>query len=150
MSKTEGDQLGPGFEHRLRSELDRVHPRSTAPRYATAPPRVGGWRFAPVALVISVAGMVALAAFVTTGSTNPVVWTERVVTAIHSEPTAAPPATEEHHGEPAAAPKRESEQPSSAEPTERAEPSDRPRPGVSPEPMESPEPTELPRASGDH
>lgn len=153
MSKTEGDPLGPGFAHRLRLELDRVRPRYSEPRYATiAPRRVGVWRLAPVALVISVGALVALTASVATGSTNPVVWTEEVVTKIHSEPATLPSATpDDRPGPPAAAAPaaRAPVRSSSAAPTQQqqGQPSDQPHDSESPEPRESPEPHGTPRPS---
>lgn len=83
MPKIEGDPLGRGFEWRLRAELDRVRPRWSSPRYLNAPPhRVGAWRLAPAGLVVGVVGILALSAYAATGSANPVVWEQRIVTTI--------------------------------------------------------------------
>ena len=92
MPKTDDDALGPALERRLRRELNRVQPRFSSPRYASAAhPRVRTWRLAPVALGVSLVSILALSAFVATGSANPVVWTQRVVTVIESNP---PPTSE--------------------------------------------------------
>src|SRR6267378_2880084 len=99
MSKTESDPLGRSFEWRLSNELNRVRPRWSSPRYLDATPhRVGAWRLAPAALVAGVIGILALSAFAATGSANPVVWEQRIVTTIQpivvpevtSAPTQAP------------------------------------------------------------
>src|SRR5579859_7103599 len=85
MSKTEGDPLGPAFTWRLRAALDRVVPPPAPPRYqSAASASTGPLRFAPAALAVAVAGFVALTAFATTGSANPVVWTERATSTIES------------------------------------------------------------------
>ena len=89
MPKTENDGLGPAFEWRLSAELDRVRPRWSSPRYLNSPPhRVGAWRVAPAGLVVGVIGILALSAYAATGSANPVVWEERIVTTI--QPLAVP------------------------------------------------------------
>jgi len=145
MPKSDDDPLGPLFAERLRAELDRVEPRFSSPRYL-APHRVGGWRFAPAALAIGLAGIVGLSAYAATGSPNPAVWTEHVVTVIRqappsptSEPTQAP-------NEPKAAPPVAPAHESSPEPSEQPEPTNRPEPNESPEPSSSPEPS----GGGDH
>jgi len=125
MPKTDDDALGPALERRLRRELNRVQPRFSSPRYASAAhPRVRTWRLAPVALGVSLVSILALSGFVATGSANPVVWTERVVTVIESNP---PPTSEPSPAQPKAAPREGSETP---------------EPGRTPEPTESPEPSD--------
>jgi len=124
--------LGPGFAGRLRSELDRVQPAWSSPRYLGPARRFGAWRVAPAALAIALTGLLGLTAFAATGSANPAVWTERVVTVIHpAAPTATPESTPSPT-QPQAAPP--------VQPTEKPEPSDRPEQTSSPQPIESPEP----------
>jgi len=129
MPKTDDDSLGPVLERRLRRELDRVQPRFSSPRYLSHPGQfVGTWRFAPVALAVSLGGILALTASVATGSANPVVWTQRVVTVIEANPTPNPqPSPVERKAAPPAVPSHqpEHEAPSaskSAEPAESPEP----------------------------
>jgi hypothetical protein len=152
MPKTEGDPLGPAFERRLRGELDQVQPRISSPRYLTAGIRPPVRRFAPVALAVSVVGILALSAFAATGSPNPVVWTEHVVTVIHPNPSSQPPSPspDEHQGGPGATPSQEGEHRGSPEPSERAEPSQQPEPSESAEPNEGPEHGASPTSSDDH
>ena len=143
MPKTDDDALGPALERRLRRELNRVQPRFSSPRYASAAhPRVRTWRLAPVALGVSLVSILALSGFVATGSANPVVWTERVVTVIESNP---PPTSEPSPAQPKAAPPAgaahtpEQRAPATSEPREGSE---TPEPGRTPEPTESPEPSD--------
>ena len=144
MPETDGDSLGPDFGRRLRSELDRIRPRYSAPRYAASVRGAIGWGVAPIALVASLAAMVVLTAMVATGSTNPAIWTRQVVNTFHSAPSAAPTAKPDDEREaPGAAPTHEPAHESSSEPSEQAEPSNRAEPSQSRE-RESPEPT------GDH
>jgi uncharacterized membrane protein YgcG len=133
------EPFGPDLEARLRAELDRVRPPHSSPRYLSTKAAPTGWRLAPAVLAASVISILALSAFVATGSPNPAVWGHDVVTIIQSSsttPTPTPPAS--------ATPTREAEQP---------EPSHR---GESPEPTERPEPTEpaenheSPEPSADH
>ena len=144
MPKTDDDSLGPVLQRRLRRELDRVQPRFSSPRYLSHPRQhVGTWRFAPVALAVSLAGILALSAFVATGSANPVVWTQRVVTVIEANPTQNPqPSPVERKAAPATLATHQPEHlaPSTSEP---AEPAETPEPRRSAEPGESPE-------AGDH
>ena len=133
MPRTERDPLGPGLVWRLRSELDRVQPRWSQPRYLN-PTRVGVWRIAPAVMAVAVGGILFLTAFAATGTANPAVWTERVVTVIHPAPPSATPEITPSPAQPQAAP------PIQPKP----EPSDRPEPTSSPQPIESPEP------GGDH
>lgn len=124
MPKTESELLGPQFESRLRIELDRVRPRFSSPRYLAGDRhRVGSWRFAPVGLAVGIAGILTLSAYAATGSANPAVWTQRIVTTIQPSPApeASPtqtsyPTPSEHTYTPAESP----------EPSPRAEPSERP------------------------
>ncbi|TMC53014.1 MAG: hypothetical protein E6J20_09640 [Chloroflexi bacterium] len=135
MSKTERDPLGPGFGWRLRSELDRVQPRFSTPRYLN-PTKIHAWRLAPAALALALTGFLGLTAYAATGSANPAVWTERIVTVVHPVPPTPTPEVTPTPPQPKAAPAPKA----SAEPTERPEPTSRPAPTASPEPRESPEP----------
>ena len=150
MPKTEGDPLGPAFERRLRGELDRVQPRFSPPRYLSAGNRPLVRRFAPVGLAVSVVGILALSAFAATGSPNPVVWTEHVVTVIHPIPSSPTPSSspDERGGGPATTPGQDGEHHGSPEPSERAEPSE--QPGESSEPNEGPGRGASPTPSDDH
>lgn len=123
---------------RLREELDRVEPRFSSPRYLTAPRRPSAWRLAPAALAAAVLGMVGLAAY--SGSANPVVWTEHVVTIMRpaaASPTPTKPAEDEHHETPRANPAESPEPRKSPEPSGSAEPRESPEPGQSPQPEPS-------------
>ena len=149
MPKTDDDALGPALERRLRRELNRVQPRFSSPRYASvAHPRVRMWRLAPVMLGVSLVSILALSGFVATGSANPVVWTQRVVTVIESNP---PPTSEPSPAQPKAAPPAgaahtpEPQAPATSEPREGSE---TPEPGRTPEPTESPEPSDSHSGSG--
>jgi hypothetical protein len=150
MPKTEGDPLGPAFERRLRGELDRVQPRFSPPRYLSAGNRPLVRRFAPVALAVSVVGILALSAFAATGSPNPVVWTEHVVTVIHPIPSSRTPSSSPHErGDgPAATHGQDGDRRGSPEPSERAEPSE--QPSESPERNEGPDRGASPTPSDDH
>ena len=149
MPKTDDDALGPALERRLRRELNRVQPRFSSPRYASAAhPRVRMWRLAPVMLGVSLVSILALSGFVATGSANPVVWTQRVVTVIESNP---PPTSEPSPAQPKAAPPAgaahtpEHQASATSEPREGSE---TPEPGRTPEPTESPEPSDSHSGSG--
>jgi len=147
MPKIEGDPLGPGFERRLRGELDRIQPSFPAPRYLSPTRRPAlAWRPAPVALGLALIGIAAISAYAATGSPNPAVWTERVVTISHSSPT--PPATSAGPEVRKAAPPA----PPARTPGHEASPaaSNRPEPSESPEPIRSPEPGESSGTSGEH
>ncbi len=139
MSSTDQDPLGEGFKWRLRAELNRVVPRYSWPRYtsAAARHRLATWRIAPVGLTAGVIGIAALTAYAATGSPNPVVWTERIVTTVQPNgtteagPSPAPsPSPSEHEVAP----------PPAAPPTHEAEPT--------PEPSEGPEGSPRPEPSG--
>lgn len=135
MQKTERDPLGPGFGRRLRRELDRIQPVHSLPRYATRHRRP--LRLAPIALAGGIAGILALTAFAATGSPNPAVWTQRVMTVIEANSTSSPGSDEHRSGPPAGqtqAPEREAS----------------PEPSEKPEPAESPKPTESAEPSGEH
>jgi hypothetical protein len=126
MPKTDKDPLGPGFAWRLRNELDRVQPLYSSPRYLSpsAVVRVAAWRLAPVVLAVALTGILGLTAWAATGSTNPAVWTERVVTVIHPalpSPTSEPAATPSE-AMPPAAPRP----PATALPAQQPEPSGEP------------------------
>jgi hypothetical protein len=141
MPRSDRDPLGPSFPWRLRSELDRVQPRWSSPRYLAAP-RVRALRLAPAALAVALTGLLGITAYAATGSANPTVWTERVETIFHpAPPTATPEITP-----PAAAPQAvpPAVHKTSPKPSDKAAPTNRPQPSDSPEPRESPEPP------GDH
>ena len=152
MPKTEDDPLGPEFIRRLRGELDRVQPRPSSPRYLAASGRRVTWRLAPAVLGVSLVGILALSLFAATGSPNPIVWSERVVTVIHpnaATPTPSP-ALQEHRGAAAATPSQRDNHPSSPEPSERPEPTKQSEPTEQPEPTDGPEPAESPEPAGSH
>lgn len=116
---------------RLRTELDSVQPLYSRPRYTTTHERPIIWRFAPAALVASVISMLALSAYVATGSPNPADWGHDVVTIIQSSSTTPSPT-------PTSAPTvkptpTEADEHESPEPTEKAEP---PEQHASPEPSD--------------
>lgn len=151
MSKTDDDSLGPRFDRMLQAELHRVRPLYSTPRYLSeAHPRLRLWRFAPVALAMSLAGILVLSAFVATGSANPVVWTQRVVTVLESNPTPTPEAAP---AQPKAAPQTgathapEHQAPATSQPPEGSE---TPEPGETPQPDRSAQPTESPEPSDNH
>jgi hypothetical protein len=141
------DPLGPLFEQHLRAELDRVRPRFSPPRYV-APHRLGAWRLAPAALAIGVAGILGLTAYAATGSPNPAVWTEHVVTVIHQAPSSPTAEPTQPSSEPKAAPPVAPKQTKTPQPPEQAEPTEQPEPTNRPEPSESPEPSHSPEPSG--
>jgi hypothetical protein len=141
MPKTEGDPLGPGFEWRLSTELNRVRPRWSSPRYLKAAPhRVGTWRLAPTGLVVGVIGILALSAFAATGSANPVVWERRIVTTI--QPIVLPEVTPVSPVNPAPAQREVAPAP---EPTSHEE-----TPPKTQGTSESPEPSQRPSGGDDH
>jgi len=125
----EQDPVGPDFKDRLRAELDRVQPLNSAPRYLTARSRPITFRLAPAMLGASVVAILALSAFVATGSPNPAVWGRDVVTIIQSSSTTPTPTT------PKASPTG-THKPESPEPTEQAEPSEPGEDHASPEPSD--------------
>jgi uncharacterized membrane protein YgcG len=143
------DPLGPDLTARLKAELDRVEPRHTSPRYLSSPMRPLTFRLAPALLAASVIGILALSAFVATGSPNPVVWGERVVTVL--QPGA--PSSDDDHTVPGATPSHSPER-ESPEPTETAEPQETPggegssESGSSPEPAQSAEPSDTTSGEG--
>lgn len=121
------DPLGDGLKWRLRAELNRIRPPYSSPRYLSSPRhRIGAWRLAPVALVVGIGGMLGLTAYATTGSPNPAVWTQQIVTRTESSPSpvASPSPTSR-----AAAPIPTQH----AQPTPRSSPSERPEGTPSPE-----------------
>lgn len=140
MPKTDEEPLGPIFDYQLRSALDRVQPRFSAPRYARAG-RLPGWHLAPVALAIAITGVLALSVSAATGKVNPAVVMNRISTAI--EPTAEPSQTPEptpKESPKAIAPVQAAPQP---EPKETPEPSERPEPVQSAStPAPTPEPVD--------
>lgn len=149
MPTTEDDSLGPPLERQLRRELNRVRPPYASPRYLSeAHPRVRMWRFAPVALGVSLASILALSVSLATGSANPVVWTQRVVTVIESNPAPTPEASPV---QPKAAPLAgQTQMPKRDAPATSQAPahSETPDSGQTPEPSESPEPSDGHSGSG--
>lgn len=118
---TNPDPFGDDFIRRLSAELTGVRPPSSTPRYLSTPThRIAAWRLAPAGLAAGVIGLLGVTAYAATGSPNPVVWTQQIVTKI--EPTTAPEpkpvTTTTEAPEPREAP----------QPTERAEPTERPEP----------------------
>ena len=150
MPKIERDDLGPVFERLLRRELNRVQPRFPSPRYLSpAHTHLRTWRFAPIALGVSLVGILALSASVATGSPNPVVWTQRVVTVIESNPAATPePGPVQPKAAPQAGPTHapQHQAPDTSQPPERLE---TPEPARTAEPGESPEPSDHESGSGE-
>lgn len=132
MPKTDNEPLGPQFESRLRMELDRVRPRFSSPRYlAAGGHRVGSWRLAPAGLAVGIAGILTLSAYAATGSANPAVWTQRIVTTIQPSPAPEASPTQTSYPTPSehvVAPTESPEASPRAEPSERAEPSTQPSP----------------------
>jgi len=126
---SEEDQVDSDFKDRLRAELDRVQPLNSAPRYLTARARPMTLRLAPAMLGASLVAILALSAFVATGSPNPAVWGRDVVTIIQSSSTTPTPTspratpTTTHKGE-------------SPEPTEQPEPREPGEHQGSPEPSD--------------
>lgn len=115
MSKTD-DPLGPGFEWRLRTALNRVQPPHSAPRYQSAHAagtlRTLALRAAPL-VAVAVAGLL-LTAYAATGSPNPVIWTQNAASAITSITHGPEPSpTAEPSSAPVQEPVRRSSQPSS-------------------------------------
>ena len=85
-------------------------------------------------------GLVALTAFVATGSPNPVVWSERIVTVI--EPASAPQATPPSVASQTPSPREAvAPPPPTHHETPQAEPSEKPEASPTPEAHESPEPS---------
>ena len=137
MPKTDTDPLGEGFKWRLRAQLDRVTPRYSPPRYlAPARGRIGAWRFAPVGLAAGVVGMLGLTAYAATGSPNPAVWTQQIVTRIGPGEAQPPSPSAEPSEHPAAPEASDGDRPPTArpEPTATSEPTVRTQPNESPEP----------------
>jgi hypothetical protein len=85
------DNLNPEIRSRLKAELDRVQPLHSSPRYLAKNQPPLTWRFAPAVLVASVISILALSAFVATGSPNPADWGHDVVTIIQSSSTTPTP-----------------------------------------------------------
>jgi hypothetical protein len=149
MPKTEDDPLGRRFDTRLRAELDRVQPRWSSPRYL-APARIRAWRLAPAALAVALTGLLGITAYAATGSANPAVWTERVVTVIHPALPSSTPESTQPPIVPRAGPPVAPIHAATPEPTEKAEPTEQPEPTNRPEPSDSPEPRGSPGPPGDH
>jgi hypothetical protein len=102
----ERNTLGPGFEKRLKAALDRVTPPSpllSSARYRSGAAKLPrrAWRLVAVLVAVTATGA-ALTAAAATGSTNPVVWTERAGSAIESvsKPVAGPNAAHTPRPEP--------------------------------------------------
>jgi hypothetical protein len=104
MANTDHDPLGPGFEWRLKTALDRVTPQWSQPRYQAPAVGIKAWRVAPFLLAGATTILMALTATAATGSPNPAVWTQRAVSTISS---VGHPATEIPSPEPTAEPAQE-------------------------------------------
>lgn len=140
MPNTDLDPIGDRFKWRLRSELNRITPRYSPPRYLAAPRRrAGPWRFAPAGLALGLVGMLGLTAYAATGSPNPVVWTQQIVTRMGPNGSESSPAAE-----PSSEPAPRLVAPEAPSPNRESEPTSRPQPSQSPEPRESPDPRESP------
>ena len=127
------DQLGPSFDRRLRTELDRFSPPTPRPesaRYNRILPGYGRLSFLKPAVAVAAAlALVAVAASAASGSPNPSVWKQRAVTTVQEVTQTAP-----------ASPTPE---PPKASPIQ-------PAPAAQPEPSKAPEPNrESPEPSGD-
>jgi hypothetical protein len=136
MPRTDTDPLGDRLKRRLRAELDRVQPPSSSPRYLVSPRRrVAVWRVAPAALAAAVVGMLGLTAYAATGSPNPVVWTQHIMTRI--APNSAPPETTP--ATPGLTPSSHPEPAAPAPATHEAQPPEQPEPSEEPHATPSPE-----------
>ena len=139
---TEPDGLGPHLESQLRSALDRVEPRYSAPRYLEA--GAAGRRWGPSQGFLA-AGIAALMVLTLLGAaaSRSIDLQHRIVNTIQSatQPTAGTaPQTS-----PSPSPE-EDRQPAPAQ-----EPSPRPEPSDSPEPTQTPEPGDSSSSSsGEH
>lgn len=138
----EHDPLNPVFAWRLKAALDRVTPPASLPRYASASMgRARPWRVAPFLLAATMVVLLALTATATTGSPNPVVWTQHAASTIQSvrhAPEAIPspqPAPEQAPANPAR----------SAPAAPAAVPTHQPQHGASPTPDRSEQPEDSPR-----
>ncbi len=138
MPKTD-DWFGLRFGRRLRSELDRVQPLDSGPRYAARRPTIGVWRIAPLGLAAALVGILAMTAWAATGSVNPTVWTQRVETVIN--PPSPSPGSEPNPAQPQ---QPEAAAPRAPEQSAKPEPAPRPTDGEggreTPRPTGSPEP----------
>src|SRR2546428_10998232 len=80
------DQLGPSFDRRLRTELDRFSPPTPRPesaRYNRIPPGYGRLSFLKPAVAVAAAlALVAVAAPAASGSPKPSGWEERAPTTL--------------------------------------------------------------------
>jgi len=161
MPDTDRDPLDPGFERRLKAALDRITPPASSPRYAEqAVTGLRPWRMAPIVLATGAACLLALSAAFTTGSPNPVVWTQRAASTIESvghapvttpSPVSSEPARATPRSSPAA-PAQHAEVGASPSPrrSDRPEESPRPHPSESPTPWwdhPGPSPSPPPRPS---
>src|SRR2546425_7748510 len=89
------DQLGPSFDRRLRTELDRFSPPTPRPesaRYNRIPPGYGRLSFLKPAVAVAAAlALVAVAAPAPSGSPNPSGWKQRAPTTAPEVTQTAPP-----------------------------------------------------------
>lgn len=171
MPNTDHDPLDSRFDRQLKAALDRLTPPASSARYAErAMAGLRPWRMVPMVVGAGAACLLVLTAAFTTGSPNPVVWTQRAASTIESvrhapETSPGPKPSEPAHATPhstPAAPKQHSEHGGSPSPqtTERPEGSPRPEHSQSPSPTgdrsrpsPSPWPSPSPRPSpsaGDH
>jgi hypothetical protein len=139
---TEHDPLSPVFEWRLKAALDRVTPPASLPRYASASMgRARPWRVAPFLLAAAMVVLLALTATATTGSPNPVVWTQDAASTIQSvgHPTGSIPS-------PAAVPEQAPANPSRSAPAAPAPAAThQPQHAASPTPDRAEQPEDSPR-----
>jgi hypothetical protein len=117
------DQLGPAFDRRLRAELDRFRPPTPRPemaRFSLTPAR-SRWLVAlrPAIAVGAALALRSVAASAASGSPNPSVWKQRVVTTVEEVTQGAQP---------------------SPTPEQEKTPAAQPAPAAQPEPSEAPEP----------
>jgi hypothetical protein len=146
MPNADHDPLDPRFDRQLKAALDRITPPASSARYAErAMAGLRPWRVAPMVVAGSAACLLALTAAFTTGSPNPVVWTQRAASTIESvrhapETSPSPNPSEPAHATPhstTAAPGQHPEHEASPSPRTTERPDGSPRP----EHSESPNPT---------
>jgi hypothetical protein len=144
----ENDPLDPGLKSRLKAALDQVTPPPALPRYAAATTgraRVG--RAASLALAAGASVLLALTATATTGSPNPVVWTQRAASEIEAV---------EHGAKGSPTPESTNEAKETPKNVTGVQPTSPPERETSPEPTEHPaqspqaEPSGSPSPGDDH
>jgi hypothetical protein len=133
MQSVDDDGLGPQLHERLCAELDGIQPPFSPPRYLTAKARTVMWRVTPAVVAAGAVVILALTAYA--GSPNPVVWTQQVVTGVHS--AASPTPTHTHTPTPTSTPAHRAPIPTPSQPPEQHE---TPEPSPPSDQHESPEP----------